>query len=102
MKECSTWDLLGQVFPSMEGLDRTRNAVELRRQMMNNPDIPRRLHREIEKLQQDMRNWQERLSKAHDDTVKTHYYKKIMKAQHTFELRKDNIVRVEDGKYHLH
>ena len=68
---------------------------------MNNHDFPRRLHREIEKLQQDMRTWQEHLSKAQEDTVKLHYYNKIMKAQHTLELRKDDLVYVEDGSYHL-
>ena len=69
---------------------------------MNNPDTLRRLCREIEKLQQDMRNWQERLSKAHDATIKTHYYNKIMKAQHTLMLRKDNLVLVEYRNYHFH
>ena len=75
--------------------------MELRRQKMNNPDTPRRLCREIEKLQQDMRNWQERLSKAHENTVKLHYYNKIMKSQHTLKLRKDDLVCVEERNYHL-
>ena len=48
-----------------------------------------------------MRTLQERLSKAHDDTIKSHYYNKIMKAQHTLKLRKDNLVRVEDWNYNL-
>ena len=92
---------LAKYLPPVEDLDRTKNGVELRRQKMNNPDAPRRLHREIEKLQQDMRTWQEGLSEAHDDTVKLLYYNKIMQAQHTLELRKDNLVHVEDGNYHL-
>ena len=101
LQEYKTWALLGQVYPPMEDLDRTRNVVELRRQKMNNPDFPRRLCREIEKLQQDMRTWQESLSGAHEDTVKLYYYNKIMKAQHLLELKKDNLVRVEDGSYPL-
>ena len=92
---------LAKYLPPVEDLDRSRNAVELRRQKMNNPDFPRRLRRKIEKLQQDMRNWQESLSGAHEDTVKSYYYNKIMKAQHTLKLRKDDLVHVEDGSYHL-
>ena len=92
---------LAKYFSPVEGLDRTRNAVELRRQKMNNPDFPRRLCREIEKLQQDMRTWQESFSGAHENPVKSYFYIKIMKAQHLLELKKDNLVGLEDESYHL-
>ena len=63
---------------------------------MNHPDTPRRLCKEIEKLQQDMRTWQECMSKDHDDTVKLKYCNNIMQAQHTLELKQDSLKRVED------
>ena len=68
---------------------------------MNNPEFPKKLRREIEGLQQDMRVWQESLSGAREDTVKSWYYNKIMKAQYLFELKKDDLVRVEDRNYQL-
>ena len=69
---------------------------------MNDPGFARKLCQEIEGLKQDMRVWQEKLSGAYDETVKSWYYSKIMKAQHLLELKKDNLVRVEDKSYHLH
>ena len=85
----------------VEGLNRSKHALEIRRQQMNNPDFHRKLHREIEGLKQDMRVWQENLSGAHDEASKLWYYCKIMKAQHSLELKKDYLLRLDDKSYPL-
>ena len=68
---------------------------------MNDPSFGRKVCQEIEGLKQNMRVWQENLSGAHEKVTKLWYYSKIMKAQHSLELKKDYLVRVEDKSYHL-
>ena len=69
---------------------------------MNNPDTPPlRLHRQIEKIQQEMKTWQERMSKASDETSGVKYYRLILQAQHSLDLKKNDLERVEDKNYHL-
>ena len=80
----------------MKDLNRSKDAVERRKVWMNNPDTPKRLCREIEKIQQNMRTWQEGMSDESDETVKAKYYRYIMQAQHTLELKQDSLKRVED------
>ena len=49
---------LAKYLPPVEDLERSKEAVECRSQKMNNPDTPKRLRREIEKLQQNMRQFE--------------------------------------------
>ena len=87
--------------PPVEGLNRSKSAVETRRQQMNNPDFAKKLCRDIEGLKQNIRGWQDNLSWAHDKATKLWYYNAIVKAQHSIEVKKDHLLRVEDKCYHL-
>ena len=92
---------LAKYLPPVEGLDRSKLAVETRRQQMLNPDFAKKLRRDIEGLKQNIRGWQDNLSWACEEAAKSWYYSKIMKAQHSLELKKDYLLRVEDKCYHL-
>ena len=94
--------LLAKYLTPMKDLNRSKEMVACRKAWMNNPDTLPRLHRQIEKIQREMKTWQESMSKASNETSRAKYYRLIVGAQHTLELKQDDLEHVEDKNYHLH
>ena len=68
---------------------------------INDPNTIPRLHRKLDKLKQEMKDNQAGMGKASNDANREKYFKTIGQTQHSIDLLKNNIERVEDKNYHL-
>ena len=81
------WDWAGvapgthfyKYFAPLEHLNRSKVAVEAKRQKMLNPEFARKLRRDIEGYKQCIRNWQRDMNWADEDADRLWYYNSTQK-----------------------